>query len=373
MSANNKVILRNARTDDLTTLWPLCSKYFTSCENSSYEDFVKLWEYRWNSPARAENDPLGWVLEDEQGRVKGFLANIPLMIRSGAELIKGYAASTWVAEPSVRKNSLDLFRRFRRFSQNTFLLDATASFVASRVCKRLGLTPIHTQKCQQRYLWVMDPVNYLKAIKSGRTNIITKIILTKPFLYLAVLFFSVYLYYKKSEVYSNQPSFKFLPVKEFDHEYDMFWDSIKLGLGIVHERKSGFMNWRHINLPYLNGGAFPFVCKDKENHALGYLVCKTAGANGNRAKQFIITEILFAEGRQDVFLFMVAEAYKFARKQAAASLEVFGFNEDLMEGLLQFKPLVAQQSYISYWFLAPPQLKGVKKFWLSAVDGDLNL
>ena len=369
----NNLKVREARKDDLKSLWPLCSAYLPDVKNSSYEEFLELWEHRWGSPFRDENDPLGWVIENEAGQVKGFLGNIPLMFRCGDDLIKSYAPTTWVVSPDARGMSLDLFRAFMKFGKDAYLLDTTANPIACRVCQRLGMEGIRVNGYRRKLIWIVDAVNYLKSKRGTIQKQVYKYILSGPGLYLPAFFLKIYLFFKGSRIKHDDAAFSFRPIDRFGADFEKFWDDIKLNLGVVQERDVSFMNWRHSKLPRLKGTAFPFECKDKKGNILGYIVLKSNGIGEGGEGRLIVTDVLFRKDRDDVFSFMIAKAYEFARRQRAISLEFFGFNERLTNKLLPFNPLVYRTQNLTYWSKIPEKIQQVSKFWVSCVDGDLNL
>jgi len=368
MVMTEDIIIREAKKEDLKQLWTLCSMYFTDVLNSSFDEFSELWHHRWfGSPFRVADDPLGWVLTDKQDVVKGFIGNISLSIRTGQSLIKAYAATTWVASPEVRTKSMDLFRAFVKYDKSAYLVDATANKVASLVCKRLGLKPVKVNNYQRRLVWIINPFSFMLSKKRFKS------VLLKPFAYILGLWLKIYLLIKNHRIYSKGNSYSFSAINRFGPEFDEFWNSIKTQLGIVQERTSAFMNWRHGDLPQLKGQAYPFVCQDHTGKIMGYLVLKSNGIREGGEGKLIITDVLFSPENNDVFIFMVSKAFEFARQRRAETLEFSGFNESLMEQLLNFRPFIRQQGHLTYWFRAPEKIADTSKFWVSAIDGDLNL
>src|SRR5579871_923479 len=77
-----------------------------------------LWSALWTeNPAALEFDdsfPIGWVLEDGAGEIRGYLANVPLAYGFRGRLVRAATPSSWVVDPAFRFHSLDLQRRFVR-------------------------------------------------------------------------------------------------------------------------------------------------------------------------------------------------------------------------------------------------------------------
>jgi len=363
-----EISIREAKSEDLREIWALCAQYFTDVIGSSFEEFTELWEHRWfGSPFKEKEIPLGWVLIDQNDKVKGFIGNISLMVRQGQSLVKAYAATTWVASPEARNNSLDLFRAFVRYDQNAYLLDTTANKVASLVCKRLGMSPVAVNGYQRRLIWIIDPLAFLGSKRA------LNFIMLKPVTFILGFILKAYLLTKRHWIVAEHNDYTFSPIDRFGPDYDRFWDGVKEVLGIVQEKSSAYMNWRHLSLPKLKGTSYAFACKDKTGTIVGILALKANGEREGGAGKLVITDVLYKPEHQAAFTFMLAEAFKFARQRQAEMLEFSGFNESLMDRLLVFHPFVRQHDHVTYWIKAPAELAAEKKYWVSGCDGDLNI
>ncbi|MFH1386122.1 MAG: hypothetical protein ABIH50_00435 [bacterium] len=362
---DKNIKLRAAKKEDLSDLWALSLIVFPEVKGSSFEEFADLWRYRWESPFRSEKDLLGWVLENEQQEVKGFISYIPLMLRAGEDLYPANSVSTWVVDPSASSNSLDLFRAFGKRDADVWLLDTTANKIASLMCKRLKMAPVAIVGYQRKFIWIVDTYAFLKS-RSAK-------LFATPVGRIVAFLLSIILRLKGHMITAPAKDFSLHSVEKFGEEYDRFWDQIKKDMGITHERTKEFMNWRHFNLPKLKGKACSFVCKDKNGEILGYLMLKTCGRGEGGEKRMIITDLLFISGRIDVYQFLVRSAYQIAKEKSMAILEVFGYRAELMNELLDYKPIIRSFDHMTYWSKSPNNILPNKSVWVSGIDGDMNL
>jgi hypothetical protein len=100
--------LREARFDDYAQVAALARKFGLDFEDEA--DWQHLWK---ENPAYQKigcKFPIGWVLEDAEGRVCGYLANVPLQYEFEGKRLLVSATRAWVVEAAYRRYSLMLLR-----------------------------------------------------------------------------------------------------------------------------------------------------------------------------------------------------------------------------------------------------------------------
>ncbi len=116
------------------------AEYLSAFERDSRTPEAWLERFRiwWDAnPAFSEADPRGWILKDGN-KIAGFLGNIPFFFSSEGRPVRAYTASTWRVLPDYRGYSLDLLRKFMRFTQNHFSVCTTPAPNVSEIFKKLG-------------------------------------------------------------------------------------------------------------------------------------------------------------------------------------------------------------------------------------------
>ena len=123
--------LREARFDDYPQIYDLESVFFPDslppAERRSLFDDNPLW------PRLADTWPIGWVLEDETGRLVGSINHIPsAYVLDGQELLCGNG-HCWVTLPEYRAYAVMLMDEFLSQEQPALILSAKVGIDATPV------------------------------------------------------------------------------------------------------------------------------------------------------------------------------------------------------------------------------------------------
>lgn len=402
----NKAFVRTADLSDISGIWSLCSTYFDEYRGSSLEDFQNLCFYRWrDNPARTDAHPFGWVLENEERQIVGFLGLVPMRVQVGARVVTAASGTSWVVDTAYRSYGLDLYKKYMSWGDRYLLLDTTAGPIASQFHQRLkmGMQPIPHDDFHQKLVWVLNPGRYLqqkiKSIILKPREAVAKVI--RPVAEAERAWSEARsaegarpsasansslgnLIACPNDFRQQSPESSDLYIEEifaFQEEFDSFWNDVRKTLGVTVVRDRSYLTWRFLKKPKLSGHSFVFTCRDKKGDLLGYLVLQQGGYMNRPADTYVLTEIVFRKSKWEEIsppLFQLfLKALSFVKEKKGTVLEVSNFHPHLMTELKRFRPRVEQIPHQTYWFKASSEeLKAElreKPWWTSNADGDLNL
>ena len=100
---------RQATFDDYDEIALLATRY--RLEPETREDWVHLWA---NNPVyhQLPNWPIGWVFENEDKRIVGYIGNVPLLYEMGGQRLTVAASRGFVVDIPYRSYSLSLLNQF---------------------------------------------------------------------------------------------------------------------------------------------------------------------------------------------------------------------------------------------------------------------
>lgn len=101
--------LRNARFEDYDQIASLESRFGLAVK--PYEEWVHLWQGNPVYRNLKSDWPIGWVLEDEDGKIVGSMGNIPFVYELQGRKILVASGHNWVADLAYRSASLLLLDR----------------------------------------------------------------------------------------------------------------------------------------------------------------------------------------------------------------------------------------------------------------------
>ncbi|MEO9188831.1 MAG: non-ribosomal peptide synthetase [Acetobacteraceae bacterium] len=415
--AAKEAVCRVATMDDLHGIWEVCARAFPPYAHASFEDFRDLCRHRWeDNPARTDADPLGWVLEAEDGRIVGFHGLVPTRLWVGDRTLAAIAPTTWAADPGYGRAGLTMLATYLNWGASRFLLNTTANAITSAMHETsdFGMRRIPVEDYDQRLLWVLDFKTLLrwKIEQSEMSGVLGRVAgsaavqsavgMTAPFVLGLAGGVRTAL---RSSVRGMHIRFACAPlrvdtVERFGPEFDELWDRLKHDHGVTMERSAAFLNWRHIDPPRLLGRSHALACRDN-GRLLGYVALREPATTA--PGHFIVTDLFYDRDNPDVLHNLMNAAFDFAVSRSASVLEVFGFHPSLIRQLRTQQPYVLRRSQVeglgrgvsfrtilaaldprsrdaassTYWYRAPdPELERICStgdWWPSGVDGDLNL
>jgi hypothetical protein len=132
------------------------------------EQWLHLWQ---KNPAYQQlpNWPIGWVLEDEDGRIVGSLENVPCLYRFGGRTYVGGFGRAWVVDLRYRPFSLLLMVRQRRQPGVDLRVTTTPSPRASTLLIKQGWSKVPVGEWDRSAFWVTSYAQTLKRFLKAKT------------------------------------------------------------------------------------------------------------------------------------------------------------------------------------------------------------
>ncbi len=376
----DKVILREARLEDIPGIWKLCSRLFDEFRGSLYQDFYDLCVHRWrDNPARTLEHVFGWVLETPDKTIAGFLGLVPMRVKIADKYVTAASGTSWAVDWPYRPHSLYLYKQFMSWGDKNLLFDTTAGEIANKFHThlKLGMNKIPLADFGETFQWILRPEalveRKLKELAAKKKA--PRLIYCPPAVKLGA-FFGRLRFLRNSRIRFKCAKLPVEPISYFTDEFDRFWEDNKRDYGITIVRNKEFLNWRHIKTPKLAGKSFVFACRDK-GHLAGYIAIMKRGYANSMPGHFVVTDIFYPLRRGEVIYNLINHAFSFAKDNGAGVFEISGFNPIIMNETRDQRPRIFHSSNWRYWYKAPTgeTLEACRAgaWWPSGVDGDLNL
>ena len=123
------------------------------------------WDHLWGqNPAYHDEWPPGWVIETAEGRIAGFLGNVPLTYVFKGRLLRAAASSAWVVDRDFRSYSLALLGKFTGQGGADLLLNTTANDAASRVFSAMRIKKVPIAHYDSSLFWVTAPRGFVRSL-----------------------------------------------------------------------------------------------------------------------------------------------------------------------------------------------------------------
>jgi len=153
--------LRNARLEDYDQIASLESRFGLAVK--PYPEWVHLWQGNPVYRNLKTDWPIGWVLEDEDGKIVGSMGNIPFLYELEGRRILVASGHNWVADLAYRSASLLLLHRLITQPYVDLYLNNTVSDNSVTAVTALGCSRVPAGIWDEVGYWI---TNYLGCFQS---------------------------------------------------------------------------------------------------------------------------------------------------------------------------------------------------------------
>jgi hypothetical protein len=376
----SKTTLREAQftDDDLRGIWNLVRSQFETYRTCTLSQYGELCRQLWlNNPARTPEHVFGWVLQDREDGIVGFIGVLPVKLKLSDGEVIGGAGHSWVVSPGYRAHSLSLYKQLMSWVDKHFLVTTTSRDLPGKIHQLFRMNKIPVANFTQQAFWLFKPEVVLKwALGKSEWNAWGSWIEQFP---VGILLQGIsrawfiqhqYLKFKCSKMPVE-------PVLSFGEEFDELWESNKKDYGITTVRDQAFLTWRHLQIPSVFGKTFVFACRDG-GRIRGYVAVQVRRQDaGCLPGHYVVTDLFYERACKDVLYNLMNHVFEFAKSNGCSALEASDFSNELVEELKRQRPYIRKSRPWTYWYKAHTEaiaeLCEKEAWWPSGVDGDSNL
>lgn len=329
--------------------------------------FPYFWEC---SPFFKEgSDQRGWVIIDDQGRIRGFFGSIPMLYYYKGQEKTFNVASSWYVDPSCRKNSLAIFRFFLK--QGREQLCTTPSPEVVFIFKKMGFQSFEAEWLNKNYFFPINSREFAHFLrpKLFKNRIIFAVsICIMPLLTLFIDFYK--LLYKFRWPRKKEGQYRVQKISVFGEEYSAFWEKIRSKFDLLAVRNERTLNWLCFGTPQLRSERKVLEIRKKQE-LIGYVAIKEVVRQVAANKYIRYYEIFDAalwEDNQELFSEILYELKSLAYGNHISFLKV----PPLFPGwksILRQKGFIAMVKESRFVHKDIPDFKNLRS-WLTPIDGD---
>ena len=233
--------LREARLEDYEQIAALESRFGLTAK--PYNEWVHLWQ---GNPVYRElktDWPIGWVFEDQDGKIVGSVGNIPLLYELDGRRILVASSRSWVADVEYRSVSLLLLDNLIRQRQVDLFLSNTVGDKAVAAITAYGCSPISVGIWDEVAYWITNYRGFFQSIVAMKNYRLTRPFafpswegswtrlkalrarLSKPLSY--PLSAAAFLKDRLAKTSVREGEVEVKLCTDFDDRFDSFWEEVK--------------------------------------------------------------------------------------------------------------------------------------------------
>jgi hypothetical protein len=365
--------LREVRFEDYSQVAALASKNHLYFE--SYPGWTHLWT---NNPAyRAIKDkfPMGWVLENSEGRISGYLGNIPLNYELQGKTLLAAATRAWVVDAACRPYSPLLLATFFQQPNVDLFLNTTVSSEAAAAYSIFQGIRVPVGAWDRALYWITRYQGFTESFLRRKG-----VALAKPLSY--PLSVGVFLrdQAKRSRFQENGTAVTVLPCVSFDDRFEAFWASLRKKKSdlLLAVRSREALEW-HFKFALQQNTAWIYIVEDNFGlAAYSVFLRQDSLETGLTRVRLVDFQCLEQESAPDLLKATLHVAMDRCRQESIHMLELIGLDLALERKLERLSPHRRQlPTWMSYYKPNSTSLAGSLKdtaVWeFSLFDGDSSL
>jgi hypothetical protein len=364
--------LREVRFEDYPQVAALVSKFDLQME--SYEDWAHLWT---DNPAYREikgKFPMGWVLENPEGAIAGYLGNVPLHYEFEGKLLLAATTRAWVVDTPYRSFSTFLLATYFQQRNVDLFLSTTVNSLSEAAYRTFQGIPAPRGAWDRTLFWITNYRSFVESFLHNKGRA-----LAAPLSYPLSLGLFLRDQLKGSRLPGANAA-KVLPCTAFDDRFDSFWATLrqkksKLLLGV---RSRDTLAW-HFKFALQQNRVWIFTIEDSTGlTAYSIFLRSDHPPIGLTRMRLVDFQCLNAERSMELLTAMLHAAANRCRQESIQMLELVGFTPEVEKALESASPhRRALSSWLYCYKTSNPQLDERLKnpaFWEpSLFDGDSSL
>lgn len=212
--------LREVRFEDYPQVAALASKFHLQTE--SYPRWIHLWT---NNPAYREikdKFPMGWVLENGEGAISGYLGNVPLSYELEGKTLLAATTRAWVVDTPYRTYSPLLLGTYFQQPNVDLFLSTTINSQSEHVYSIFQGIRVPVGAWDRTLFWITHYPGFIESFLRKRGTAMAKP-LSYPLSVGAFLRDRV----KRDRLQENGTEVTVLPCASFDGRFEAFWAALR--------------------------------------------------------------------------------------------------------------------------------------------------
>jgi hypothetical protein len=365
------VKIRTACLEDYAQIAELECRYKLGSKTS--EEWKHLWLDNPVYRKLGKSWPLGWVLEDSDRRIVGYIGNIPLSYEfAGTELLSA-SGRAWVVDSQYRSYSLLLMDHFLAQGNVDLYINTSLNHQAFDGFGVFGPLPVPVGDWDRSRFWITNPVGFLASL------LVAKGIPSANFASCAL---SVPLFIKGEfaggRFGKNGKQINVQCCSGFDERFDAFWECLKRSRRdvLLGKRTRETLEW-HFRYALSRNDAWIFCISDGPR-LVAYSIFYRQDSAKFGLKRIRLADFQSLADDSTLLLAMLSCALERCRCSGIHMLEIIGLCPEKIQAISKLAPYQRKlPSWLAFYKTSDPwlgdRLKNPRVWDLSLFDGDSSL
>jgi hypothetical protein len=339
----------------------LAARHSSQTPISQMETRLDMW---WiDNPAMDETTPIGWILEDKQGKYIGFIANIPIPYQIFGRKDTAVASSSWYVKPEARgMTSLKLVQTFLAQKEKKFFIVNQPEGDVPKILIRFGLVhvPLPFNGIEYLHILNVDQMFVLFAsriFKNPRVFPILKLIAFPLKILSPVLNLIRRIRKQPPEKHKSSGAdsgYTSSFITHCDESFTQLWEENKEKTHITLYRDSETLNWLYFSKAIADQRRVIQCLSRKDRKLAGYLVFDIIHFQKIDVKIFKLIDAYIPNLNESILSSLMSFAIEQAKKNKLGALRFWPRDQEMDNILRQWFKIRRKYDYLYYHMLKAP-------------------
>lgn len=276
--------LREAKFEDYPQIASLESRFELAAK--PYDEWIHLWRGNPLYRQLGADWPIGWVLEDQDGKIVGSMGNIPLLYEFDGRTILAASGRHWVAEPAHRGASILLLDSLINQRNIDYYVNTTVSNASVPAVTALGCSRVPVGIWDEVAYWITNYLGCIKCAIAGHSSLsfpsrggVSNHVKGMGNMLSKISRRALAGGWRKSVKKDCNVDVEVNEAKDFDDRFDNFWDELKRRRPhvLLAVRSRDYLQW-HFKYALSGNRLWIATIGDKFQLKAYAIFCKTTNA-----------------------------------------------------------------------------------------------
>lgn len=344
------------------------------------EEENKLWFKRWGllfqlNPWLSDvvHHPIGWVIEGEEGAIKGYAGNIILPYVYGGAMYKAACTTGIVVDPAYRRYSMLMLKGYFTQTGIDIFMSSTANEVSGMIFEVLKMSKFPAEHYNTMYYFLINPTKVAYSFLQRR---VPTFFASPIAIFMGLLL--VFWFYLRDAVMIGRSKGKKgwrivkKSLEDLDETYDAFWELVRNQSDqLMFLRTREALRWHFAGAG--NWGAPTLLCYYEEDQMRGYAIVDKHLEKASGILRFRCVDILTFGDKKGIIKRLMVAVYNYAKREGADLLLCYFLPPSVQKMVASLAHIRRKRNGGAYIRILNPKLTGInveRKWYATCADGD---